>query len=59
MTEDNCPFLSPIELGLTREQRDALIKTLLMMEHGQIHHYNELRERARIGDKIGPQGNIF
>ena len=47
-TTDDCPFKSPKELGLTRAERDALIKTLLLMENGQmIHAGNPHQEPVR------------
>lgn len=34
---DDCPFLTPRQLGLTSKERDALIMTLILMEHGMVH----------------------
>ena len=36
METADCPFKSSEELGLTQAERDALIKTLLMMEAGKM-----------------------
>lgn len=36
--KEDCPFKSPEELGLSLKERDALIKTLLLMEAGKVIH---------------------
>ena len=41
---DDCPFKSPEKLGLTQAERDALIKTLLMMEAGKMEPISTMEQ---------------
>lgn len=44
--KEDCPFKSPKELGLTLKERDALIKTLLLMEAGKMVHIKDVGDNT-------------
>jgi hypothetical protein len=50
-TTSDCPFLPAAQLGLAEKERDALIKTLLLMEAGKmVHVRSSVQEKARDGE---------